>query len=187
MAATLLSLMLAATPPYGERECPEARRERLQVISEAASSVSAEPPAGWRWSSLVLTVTLLGTTYEEGARWSEAVHSGRRTGDGTRARCLAQIHRHPTWMPKEQWLASTGTDIDSTKICLAGAARILSHYSATCVSGWRAENDLEGSLARVVAGYGTGRTCSTDGRPWATRRARLVMRWLRELEAMGDA
>lgn len=84
-------------------------------------------------------------------------------------------------MPRSLWLASTGTDIEATRVCVRGVVTVLAHYAATCVSEWRAA-DLESSLARVNAGYGTGHTCSPVGRPWATRRARRAVRWLRVLE-----
>lgn len=180
--STVLALMLAQAPSWGEQEAPGDRYGRLEIIAAAASVEAAHPPDGWRWSSLHLTAALLATSYEEGWRWSEAVHSGEKLGDGTRARCLNQLHKHPTWVPGPMWRASTGTDFDATRLCMRGAARVLAHYADRCVSAHGAR-DFEGSMARVVAGYGTGKTCSPDGRDWAVKRARRVARWFAELEA----
>lgn len=175
--------MLAQASTWGDVEPANDRAERLEVIAAASSIESAQVPPEWPWSALTMQALLLATTYEEGQRWSRSVHSGERTGDKGKARCLAQLHQHKTWVPGPMWRATTGTDLDATQLCMRGAVRILSHYSATCVSPWRAANDLEGSLARVIAGYGTGHTCSVTGRPWATKRARRAVKWLRELEA----
>lgn len=181
--STVLALMLAQSPAWGETETYAERAERFEVIAAAAAIESAFHPEGWRWSALTMTATLLATTYEEGWHWSLAVHSGKRLGDGGRARCLAQLHKHPTWVPGPMWKATTGVDLDATQLCFRGAARVLAHYSATCVSERQAATDLEGSLARVVAGFGTGTSCSPTNRPWAVKRARRAVKWLRELEA----
>lgn len=182
--STALALMLAQPPAWGENEPVGARYERLGVI-EAASAIEATKadPAKWRFTALAMQATLLVTSYEEGWRWSLAVHAGEKTGDAGRARCLTQLHQHPTWVPGPMWRATTGTDLEATQLCMRGAVRVLEHYSATCVSPWRAANDVEGSLARVIAGYGSGKSCSVAGRPWAVKRAKRVVRWLRELEA----
>lgn len=172
-----------APPPWEPKrqaEDPAERVERLSIIARAIALEAAHPPPEWRWGSAELAALLLATTYEEGWRWRRDVHDGRLLGDGGRARCLAQLHRHPTWMPKELWLASTGTDLESTRICVAGAARVLAHYAAECVSD-RGARDLEGSFARVVVGYGTGAGCNPKGRPWAASRARRAVAWLGEL------
>ncbi len=180
--STVLALMLEQAPAWGETETTAERNARLETIAAAASIEAANAPPGWRWSTLALTATLLATTYEEGRRWSVALHNGSNTGDGGRARCLAQLHQHPTWVPGPMWRASAGLDLDATQLCMRGAARILAHYSATCVTDAGAKS-FERSVARVIAGYGTGRSCVVQGRPWASRRARLAARWLRELEA----
>lgn len=178
-----LALIAASAPPPWARaehaEAPADRAARLSTIARAIALESAHPPEGWRWGPPELAALLLATTYEEGWMWRRDVHDGRKLGDNGRARCLAQLHRHPTWMPKDLWLASTGTDLESTRICVAGAARVMAHYSKVCVSEWRAKNDLEVSFARVAAGYGTGKRCA----PMASseRRARLAMRWLGEI------
>lgn len=187
--STVLALVLAQAPAWGETEAYVDRRERLEVIAHAASIEAAAAPPGWRWTTLAMTATLLATSYEEGQRWALSVHDGSRLGDcdddGTncRARCVNQLHLHPTWVPGPMWRATTGTDLYSTQLCMRGAVRILSHYSARCVSPWRAKHDLEGALARVVAGYGTGHSCEPAGRPWARARAKRAVKWLRELEA----
>lgn len=181
--STALALMLAQATSWGDTEPSIERAERLEVIETAAELESALPPEGWRHGSLALKAALLRTSYEEGERWSFRVHAGKKLGDGGRARCLNQLHRHHTWTPGPMWKATTGTDLASTRLCMRGAARVLAHYSATCVSDWKAERDLEGSLARVFAGYGTGTTCSTTGRPWAVNRARKTVQWLKVLEA----
>lgn len=166
--------------PARQAEPPAERFERLNTIARAIALESAHPPEGWRWGSEELAALLLATSYEEGWMWRRDVHEGRKLGDGGRARCLMQLHRHPTWMPRELWLASTGTDLESTRICVAGAARVMAHYARACVNDWRSKHDLEGSLARIVSGYGTGRTC--DGtRESARRRARRAIRWLGEI------
>ncbi len=180
---TALALMLAQVATWGEAEPQAERAERLAVIEAAAALESDTPPDGWRWSGLALKATLLATTYEEGAHWSRSVHDGSRLGDGSRARCLAQLHRHPSWVPGPMWRATTGTDLEATRLCMRGAARVLAHYSAACVTPWKAEREFEASIARVVAGYGTGRSCNPYHRPWALARVRRVTAWLRELEA----
>jgi hypothetical protein len=182
LAGRLATIAASAPPPWTSAknaEHPDDRAERLSTIARAIALESANPPEGWRWGPPELAALLLATTYEEGWMWRRDVHDGRKLGDNGRARCIAQLHRHPTWMPKDLWLASTGTDLESTRICVAGAARVMAHYSKVCVSEWRASSSLEVSFARVAAGYGTGKSCS----PLASseRRARLAMRWLGEL------
>jgi hypothetical protein len=167
--------------PARKAEPPAERFERLATIARAVALESAHPPEGWRWGSAELAAALLMTSYYEGWRWRRDVHDGTKLGDAGRARCLMQLHRHPTWMPKGLWLASTGTDLESTRICVAGAARVLAHYAAECATAEAAKRDLEGSLARVLVGYGTGSACSPKGRPWATERARHAVRWLGEI------
>jgi hypothetical protein len=130
---------------------------------------------------------VLATTYEESGRWRRDVHSGERTGDGGAARCLAQLHRHPTWAPREVWLRTTGTDLEATRVCVRGAVSVLEHYAAECVSSWLAERDIEGAFARIAAGYGSGRSCNPEPRPWARRRARLAMRLLADLTPLREA
>jgi len=179
-----LTLIATSAPPpwepLGKTEPEDERFARLNTIARAVALEVKTLPDGWRWNSRVLAAVLLATSYEEGIRWRVDVHDGRTTGDNGKARCLNQLWRHYRWMPKDKWLASTGTDLESTRICMAGAARILAHYSATCVSPQRAEKDVEGSLARIVAGYGTGTTCN-ENLPFAKRRARLAAKWLAEL------
>jgi hypothetical protein len=172
--------MLAAAPPTADEDSVE-HEQRLLTIARAIVAESART-SGWRWSRTALVAALLATSFEEGMKWHKDVHTGKRTGDAGKARCLTQLHAHPFWMPRALWLASTGTDLEATRLCMRGAVNVLSHYSASCVSEWRAASDLEGSLARINAGYGTGHSCSPAGRPWATRRARLAVRWLRLLE-----
>jgi len=180
-----LTLIATSAPPPWEpskrAEDPAERFERLNTIARAIALESKTPPAGWRWGSAELAAVLLRVTYEEGWRWRRDVHDGRQLGDNGKARCLAQLHRHPTWMPKNLWLASTGTDLESTRTCVAGAARVLAHYSAECVSDYSAKHDLEGSFARLLVGYGTGTGCNPKGRAWATERARAAVKWLAEL------
>ena len=179
----LTLIALRAPPPWvpaRQAESQGDRYERLNTIARAIALEAAHPPPEWRWGPRELAALLLATTYEEGWRWRRDVHDGTLTGDHGRARCLAQLHRHPTWMPKELWLASTGTDLRSTRICVAGAARVLAHYASECVSEWRAEHDIEGSFSRVVAGYGTGQGCTP--RKWSNDRARRAATWLLELK-----
>jgi len=178
-----LTLIATNAPPPWEpskrAEDPAERFERLNTIARAIALESKTPPAGWRWGSAELAALLLATSFEEGWRWRRDVHEGTKLGDKGKARCLMQLHRHPNWMPKDLWLASTGTDLKSTRICVAGAARVLAHYAEECVGPGGV--DIASSFARVVSGYGTGNGCSPKDRPWATARARRAVGWLREL------
>ncbi len=181
----LALIALNAPGPWQDKESPKEtprqRFDRLTTIAYAISLETEKPPEGWRWGPEELAALDMATTYEEGWRWHLDVHSGVKTGDQGKARCLNQLHWHPEFMPKHLWLASTGTDLSSTRICIAGANRMFAYYSAACVSEWRSK-DLESSFARIIAGYGTGKGCDATGKKWAWDRARLALKWLKELK-----
>lgn len=181
-AEALLATMLTLPPPWtqpGAEEPAEERRARLQTIAEAIAIETARRPEGWRWERMDLAALLLATTYEEGHRWSADVHSGRRTGDRGRARCLAQVHVSRL-VSRAEWLASTGTDLEATRLCMRLATRVLA-AAGKCVSPGRALDAVQ--VARIVAAYGSGRDCNPK-RPFARSRARL---WTRLVGALAPA
>lgn len=163
------------------QEAPEARAARLAVIAQAIAETAAEPPVGWRAGSWELAAALAKNSYDEGQRWHPDVHSGRRRGDHGRAACLNQIWAHYAWFPRAEWRASMGTDLEATRVCMRGAARILAHYSTRCTQPWMG---VETRLSYIFAGYGTGLSCNPKGRPWAYARARGAASWLLELEEL---
>lgn len=180
----LALIAFAAPGPWQNPKAPvesnQERLDRLETLAYAVALESEAPPPGWTWGSEELAALLMATTYEEGRRWHKDVHSGNVTGDKGKARCLAQLHKSNEFMPRDKWLDSTGTDLVRTRICIAGAARVLAHYSSKCVGGWR-EKDLESAFARIVAGYGTGKGCDARGKKWAWERSQRAVRWLKEL------
>ncbi len=178
----LLLIAGEAEPPAldrGGNEEPGDRFDRLEIITKAEVSITVPP--NWRFGRVELLALLHATSYQEGFRWHRDVHSGKIRGDNGKAACLNQVHSHFKWASKERWLASMGTDLESTKVCFQIAADILAHYSQTCVSEWQAKNDLRGAFASIVAGYGTGDNCNQNLK-FAQSRANLAMKWLKELE-----
>lgn len=166
LTEALLVAALTVPRPYGDTESTHARAERLAVIAEAIA-LESWSVSGWRWGTEDLAWLLFATTAEESGGFRLDVHDGRRTGDHSRARCLAQLHVSAL-LPRAEWLATTGTNAEATRTCMRAAARAYVAASA-CVGQPGPLNQW--SVARLAANYGTGRTCSPNGLKFATSRA----------------
>ncbi len=184
-----LSIILKAPPPSEEwqkiKETPDERFERLSIIARAHAEEAEFVPEGWPWGREEFLALLLATSYEEGWRWSADVHAGLVRGDKGKSICLMQIQQHKFWVPMNVWKAAAGRDLESTRICVGSAGRILGYYARRCIGGWRYK-DLESSYARIITGYGTGTSCDPRGRKWAWDRAYRSMRWLKEIKDDGQ-
>jgi hypothetical protein len=143
------------------------------IVSAAAEE--AQTAAGWRWSRADLLVLVLVTTYEESGRFDVAVHAGKKLGDHGQARCLGQVH--PGLLaPRREWLGSTGTDLEATRVCMRLVVRVLV-ASSRCVADGRELNEYQ--IARIVTAYATGNRCTpigiarTRARFWSSLLAQL--------------
>jgi hypothetical protein len=178
MLSGLMTIVAVLPAPWcAPRSCESEadRAARLGTIAQAIHDVAAAPPPGWSWGPEELAAALLATAYEESGRFRRDVHDGTKLGDNGRARCLTQVHAQDA-LPRNQWRGTTGLDYDATRRCFQAAATLLA-LSARCVT--RPELGAH-QRARIVAAYGTGKTCDpTLG--FARRRAELwggVVRWL---------
>ncbi len=178
MSSRLWDTAVQEVKPYGEKEVPEDRAARINNILKAAEIVSKREHFGWKFGPEEMFALLVATSYEEGDHWRLTVHLGTKKGDRGKAACLNQLHKHYIMMPNHVWEASMGTDLESTIICMEGAARWFAHYSKTCVSPWSAKRDVLGSFTRIVTGYGTGKRCSGNPK-FARDRAYRAVRYLK--------
>ena len=125
---------------------------RLQVVAESVDALQA--PAKWPWTADALKALVLATWIDEsGLR--ESVHSGALRGDSGQAACFGQVHSG-LLVPRTEWRASMGTSREATAVCATITARVLT-AAATCVDGKKPLT--QAGVARIVAMYGTGRTC----------------------------
>jgi hypothetical protein len=149
LAKTLAAIWLAMVPP-DEIETPDARAARLAVIATAVELETRD----------ALEAALVAETIQvESGRLRLDVHDGRRLGDEGRAICLGQVWRQ-TWLPRREWAALPGTDLDSTRRCVRAVVRV--YRSARC-----------STLERQINAYATG-SCS---RSWSGAKARLHGAW----------
>lgn len=187
MSATTVAIWLTAIatrlpgpwyPPGEAPETPAKRTDRVALIAHAVADVTqppethvgAIPPASWDgWTHRDRALAVLVKIWNESARFSLDVHSGKRRGDSGASVCLAQIHRGG-WIDAELWRSLPGTSLEATTRCVRVAYAILGASLERCTSSRTASR---WALARAYALYGTGKTCSPVGRPWAQQRATM--------------
>lgn len=174
---TLFAAIMAWIPPwYPPGENPETDGEyaaRLTTIAEAVALESEIAAAGGFGRRELAAATLI-VWYGE-TRFSYEVHArgeSRWHQDWGQARCLGQLHRSRL-VPEEEWQATVGADLQSTRNCARATMRVLLAQSRYC--GMRGAN--EAALGRVFAAYGSGRGCALT--PQAKQRAR---RWARLMQ-----
>lgn len=156
MCSCLLSLPATKTP-----ELPAEREVSLGVLAEALVEEAKTTDS----AAAVLTVFWFESHLDQ------LVHAGvshpRWSSDRGRAACMGQLHRSKI---VRDWDSLSGTDLESTRRCVAATLRVLRSVSWAC--GYRGA--FEGTtIARVFAAYGRGR-CPPPGMGlphWPTERA----------------
>lgn len=172
----LLAVILQWQPPWyppGENpEAPEDYRERLGVIAEAVAIEAAEEHAA-KLDTRALAAATLTLWYGE-TRFSYEVHvlgTSRWKQDLGQARCLGQLHQSRL-VPEEEWRATVGADLESTRRCARATMRVILAMSRYC----SIHAATEAEMARVFAAYGSGKGCSvtTQSETRARRWARMM-------------
>lgn len=160
-------------------ESPEYRNKRLEIIVDAIilELDNAEDRFGrkWFWSKSDLALAALNMCYFESARWSVRVHKGWKRGDKGSSWGLCQIwslnrDKYKRWDivgyddDKFHW------SLERTRRTFYMAYTHLILHQHRCVAGEKfpVDNPKDKSkysitvnrLARVYAGYGTGKYCS---------------------------
>lgn len=161
---TILALMLGLPAHHLDREEPEARRARLQIVANAIADASQRATCSddfasdgcrrvWPKAPLDLSVLLVTQAYSE-SRFARNVHEGkcrsyecdpiRNASTGVlqhRARTLWQIHR--IGPIETEWDIMLGVDAASTAAAAWAATKILSR-------GYRACGSVSGAMARYA-------------------------------------
>lgn len=171
-------LASGAMPWYADGpgpETPSEYRARVAVVVAGARAAVADV-YGWadERTQLGWTAAILAKWDAESGRFRLEVHSGEVTGDGGRARCLGQLHPSRL-VPRDEWLATTGTGRAATTRCARATLRYLRGAVGTCGGGLTVEG-----LSRAYALYGTGSSCEPT--EWSRRRA---LRWAGLVERAG--
>lgn len=137
-------------------ETPEERKERVTTIVDAImlELPHAEGLRGerWFWGDKELAWATYTKLWWESGRFSLKVHDGRKRGDRRKSVCLGQI------MKGEESLV--GTSLENTRNCVRRVMSFLVMHQVGCL-GPTAKPSIY-SLARIYAGYGTGRTCDAN-------------------------
>lgn len=167
LLAAALALPAPWHPPGRAPETPEQYRERVHTI---ALAIATEAPTvdGWRWSTSDLAFAALVKMHAESGRFSLAVHTGKRRGDNGRSICLGQVQALPGVLSRDEWRRTVGVDLDATRRCSRAVMRYLALFQR-CARGLKPSAY---AMARIFAGYGTGRSCSAE-LGFARRRAAL--------------
>lgn len=169
LAVALYTAALALPPPYRLHEQPSERAERLAVIALALAEETRDADdwtPGWSredWAWLAFS-----KLWHESGRFDVKVHDGRRRGSAGEA-CLGQIMTGGGPL--------VGTGYDETRACVRESLRILALHASRCQVGPATRT----AATRVMAGYGTGYSCSATMR-WTQSRAWLWAK-LREKHA----
>lgn len=173
LLARLLAVALSLPAPwYGPGKEPESaveRAARIDVIVSAAVAEASAADDAWPGTTEDLAAALLSVTWFESRRWALEVHDGRARGDRGASVCLAQV-----WSPDR---SLAGTSPDATLRCMHRAAEILVLHARRCTI----RHVDEHQMARLLAAYGTGKTCHATN--WSWNRARL---WVK-LRSAADA
>jgi hypothetical protein len=180
LTETLLVIALGLPAPWyqpgTEPETRDQYQERLQTISTAIA-LEAEAADDWRWDATSLAAATLVTWYNE-SRFALEVHSGsgsRYGEDDGRARCFGQIHQTGL-VPKAEWESLAGTDLEATRRCAKATMRVLSVQGRRC--GMQQGKPNMWSVARMLAAYGSGKSCAPtkDSTARARRWSKLMQR-----------
>ena len=185
LAEILLSIALSLPAPWyrpgHNPETSEEYRARLQSISEAIS-IEAEAAQGWRWDATSLAAATLVVWYAE-SKFALEVHNGsgrsRFGEDDGRARCFGQLHQ-TGYVPKAEWETLTGVDLEATRRCARATMRVLTAQGNRC--GMKENEPNMWAVARMVAGYMTGKACAPTKA--STARAR---RWSKVMDKIKSA
>jgi hypothetical protein len=143
MVATLLTILLGLTPWHGDVEEPEEREARLHVIAEAIASAAA----GDRTVALLLVVQ-----GEAESHFARHIHEGHcRPWECDRGRSVSpwQI-QHGSWLPREEWEAMRGADLEATARAATYAARTLRYGMRAC--RLRMPSPLHGAFSVAARG-----------------------------------
>lgn len=170
--ATLIAVALQLPPPWygpGEinPETPEQYRARVTVIVQAAEA-EAKLFKPWPWGPRALATMAVIHAYGESS-FRLNVHDGTKLGDNGQSRCLGQVKASGRLSDKD-WLATSGTSLESTRNCMRAMMRYLSIYRHRCARGL---SFSELSVTLTLSGYGTGGRCY--GSKNAPSRARKIM------------
>lgn len=169
-----LAAALALPPPVTSDEPATDRAARVQIIGEAVGAEAETPPPGWPWSAEDLALAALTKMWAESGRFDPDVHAGTRRGDRGRSICLGQIMIGGPWtQSRADWLGLAGTDAEATRRCARVVMLALAFHAKRCRVGGPA---VPWKLAKVMAGYGSGWSCSATiadehGVRWAERRS----------------
>lgn len=185
LAEILLSIALSLPAPWyrpgHNPETVDEYRARLDSISQAIA-IEAEATQGWRWDATSLAAATLVTWYAE-SKFALEVHNGsgrsRYGEDDGRARCFGQLHK-TGYVPKAEWETLTGVDLESTRRCARATMRVLTAQGNRC--GMKANKPSMWAVARMVAGYMTGRACE----PTKASKAR-ARRWSKVMDQIKSA
>jgi len=176
MFEKILAIAMALTPPWypkGENpETPEQYEARVRVIAQAVT-LEAKQGASWPWSQESLAIIALITAYYESGFKLE-VHNGTKLGDTGQSRCLGQVKSFPPFITRPEWLASTGTDLMSTRTCFRISMRVLRSHAWRCAG---VDKLSKFAIAKTLAGYGTGSSCYYSNH--AMSRATLMMKTIK--------
>lgn len=177
LLAVALQLPEPWYPPGEAHETQAERRDRIEMITTVIAEESRATALPWPADG-VATVTLVMLDAESW-HFRRDVHSGERKGDGGKAICLGQAHRAPL-LTRAEWLGLAGLDHQSTRRCVRHTLRVFELHAKRCgVTRW-ARRDV----AKVIAGYGTGYSCSPS-LLFAKKRARRSFRVLEKLRLVG--
>lgn len=185
LAEILLSIALSLPAPWywpgHNPETADEYRARLESISQAIA-VEAHAAEGWRWDATSLAAATLVVWYAE-SRFALEVHNGsgrsRHGEDDGRARCFGQLHQ-TGYVPKAEWDTLTGVDLEATRRCARATMRVLTAQGNRC--GMKENEPNMWAVARMVAGYMTGKACAPTKA--STARAR---RWSKVMDQIKSA
>jgi len=185
LAEILLSIALSLPAPWyrpgHNPETADEYRSRLESISQAIA-MEAHAAEGWRWDATSLAAATLVVWYAE-SRFALEVHNGsgrsRHGEDDGRARCFGQLHQ-TGYVPKAEWDTLTGVDLEATRRCARATMRVLTAQGNRC--GMKENQPNMWAVARMVAGYMTGKACAPTKA--STARAR---RWSKVMDRIKSA
>ena len=184
LSEIILSIVLSLPAPWYQPgknpETPDEYQQRLHTIAEAIA-LEAQSAEDWRWDETSLAAATLVVWYSE-SRFALEVHSGSGTSrygeDEGRARCFGQIHQTGL-VPKPEWQSLTGVDLEATRRCAKATMRVLTVQGRRC--GMQENKPSMWAVARMVAAYGSGKSCSPTKD--STARARRWSKLMEKIQA----